>query len=125
MLRYDCDHCGACCQGHLIVEADDIDVLREARIIEADRYQAGKSVEAVVQAIRTEGQAVLLAAGKPCPFLSEELRCSIYPTRPNACVGMAAGDEQCQDARGAAGLPPLAPSELHELRLPDRPRHEA
>ena len=31
--------------------------------------------------------------------------CSIYPTSPNACVGMQAGDEQCRDARAVEGLP--------------------
>ena len=109
MPRYECDHCGACCQGSLIVEADDLDVLREPRLIDADPHHAGKSVELVVHEIQTEWKAIILACGKSCPFLTSENLCAIYPTRPNACVGMQAGDEQCQEARADVGLSPLLP----------------
>ncbi|MCC7422360.1 MAG: YkgJ family cysteine cluster protein [Planctomycetaceae bacterium] len=104
-MRYECDQCGACCRQFLI-ECDDVDVLREQRLIEVDRHHAGKPVHEVVQGIRTEWKAVILPT--PCPFLAEN-RCSIYPTRPNCCVGLDAGDEQCQSARAAEGLPPLLP----------------
>src|SRR5205085_11803607 len=107
LFRYECDGCGACCKGHLIVEADSIDVLREPRLIEADRHWKGKSVEQVVTAIETDMKAVLISCGSACPFLGADNKCGIYPTRPNACVGMLAGDEQCQASREAAGLPPL------------------
>jgi Fe-S-cluster containining protein len=110
MPRYECDQCGACCKGSLIVEADDLDVLREPRLIGADRHHAGKSVERMVQDIQTEMMAVILACGSQCPFLGGDNRCTIYPTRPNVCVGMQAGDEQCQEARAAEGLPPLEPT---------------
>jgi Fe-S-cluster containining protein len=108
--NYQCDKCGACCQGHLIVEADDLDALREPRLIGADPHHAGKFVEQVVYEIQTEWKAVILSCGKPCTFLTDENLCSIYPTRPNVCVGMQAGDEQCQEARTAAGLPLLVPA---------------
>ena len=52
-------------------------------------------------------RVVTLACGQACPFLSEGKTCSIYPTRPNDCVAMQAGDEQCQQARAEAELPPL------------------
>lgn len=61
MERYECDKCGACCKGTLIVEADDLDVLREPRIIEADPSHAGKSTELVVLEIQNEMKAVYLA----------------------------------------------------------------
>ena len=118
---YQCDRCGACCQGHLIVEADDLDVLREPRLIDVDPHHAGQSVERVVDGIRKEWKAVHLAVGYPCAFLDERQHCSIYPTRPNVCVAMEAGDEQCQEARQAAGLPPLPPLELYDIRLPNLP----
>jgi uncharacterized protein len=111
MARYECDKCGACCKGSLIVEADDVDVLREPRLIDADPYHRGKSVAQVVDEIQTEWKAVILACCRPCPFLGMDNACTIYPTRPNDCVAMEAGDEQCQYAREAAGLPPLLPSE--------------
>jgi Fe-S-cluster containining protein len=94
----------------VIVEADDLDVLREPRLIEADRHHIGKSVEQMVLEIQTEWKAVLLSCGAACPFLTTGNLCSIYPTRPNCCVGMQAGDEQCQDARAAEGLAPLLPA---------------
>ena len=102
-----CDQCGACCRGHLIVEADDLDVLREARLISADPHYTGQSPEEVVRHLRDDVECcVTVACGAPCPFLGGN-RCSIYPTRPNACVGLLAGDEQCQAARREEGIPPL------------------
>lgn len=61
MNRFECDKCGACCKGHLIVEADDIDVPREPRLIDADQHHRGKSIEQIVQEIVTEWKAVFLA----------------------------------------------------------------
>ncbi len=107
--RYECDRCGECCKGTLIVEADDLDVLREPRLIDADPHHAGKSVHQIVHEIRTDMKAIILACGKPCVFLGPDNACAIYSTRPNCCVGMEAGDEQCQEARESAGLPPLLP----------------
>lgn len=109
MDRYECDKCGACCKGSLIVEADDLDVLREPRLIDADRHHCGKTVAQVVLEIQTEMKALILACGSACPFLRSDNACTIYPTRPNVCVGMEAGDEQCQEARAAVGLEPLKP----------------
>ncbi len=110
MPKYQCDQCGACCQGHLIVEADGLDVLREPRLIEADPYYAGMSVDEALAKLEEPGRALIIACGldRPCPFLSDS-RCTIYPTRPNDCVAAEAGADQCQSARSAAGLEPLAP----------------
>jgi Fe-S-cluster containining protein len=106
---YECDKCGACCKGSLLIEADDLDVMREPRLIEADPHHAGKPVCQMVHEIQAEWKAVLLACGSPCAFLGADNACTIYATRPNVCVGMQAGDEQCQEARAEQGLPPLLP----------------
>jgi len=89
----------------LIVEADYLDVLREPRILAADI--TGRCVT-LDELAADDGRCVLLAANRPCRFLSPDGRCTIYPTRPNVCVGMEAGDEQCQEARNRLGLPMLA-----------------
>ena len=110
MPRFECDKCGACCKGSLIVEVEDLDVVREPRLIDADPHYHGKSVEQVLVQFQTDiGRAVIIACGKPCSFLGEDNHCSIYPTRPNCCVGLQAGDEQCQEARADHGLAPLLP----------------
>lgn len=111
MSTYVCDQCGVCCQGHLIVEADSIDVLREPRLVEADPNYSRMSPEQVLEALEEPGRGLVIAIGtnRPCRFLGCDNRCSIYPTRPNGCVAMEAGDEQCQEAREAAGLDPLLP----------------
>ena len=106
-----CDQCGACCKGHLIVGAEWVDVIREPRLIEADRYYRGKTVRQVVDEIADGMKMITLACGHPCSFLGGDNRCTIYPTRPTDCVAMQAGDEQCQQARAAEGLPPLLPIE--------------
>ena len=111
VARYECDQCGACCNGSLIVEADEIDLMREPRLIEAEPSLAGQPVAQVLERLQDDiGFSILVACGpnRPCPFLADK-KCSIYPTRPNVCVAMQAGDEQCQEARKATGLEPLAP----------------
>lgn len=121
MPRYECDMCGACCKGYLIVEAYELDVMREPRLatnhISADKAYDILDVDpaAVVDVMAhfdaELGRCLVLACGTdhPCRFLNEENRCAIYPTRPNACVSMEAGDDQCQASRQEAGLPPLEP----------------
>ena len=108
MPKYECDKCGACCQGHLMVEAYELDVLREPRLIAVDRHYAHKTVDAALEELQNEFKCVLVIGR--CPFLSTDNDCSIYPTRPNVCVGLQAGDEQCQQVRQAEGLPPLEPT---------------
>lgn len=122
MMRYECDNCGACCQGHLIVEAEALDIMREPRLLAAEPDLAGRPADEVIAEMQDDfGRVVVLACGtdRPCPFLAADAKCSIYPTRPNECVAMRAGDEQCQRARAAAGLQPLKPVEpgLEEARL--------
>ena len=107
--KYECDKCGVCCQGGLIVEAEWVDVVREPRLREADRHYRDHSITEVLELLRDEMRVVTLACGHVCPFLGKDKSCSIYPTRPNDCVGMEAGDEQCQQARRSAGLPSLSP----------------
>lgn len=107
--EYVCDQCGACCKGHLIVGAESLDVIREPRLIEVDRYFRGKTVRQVVDEIENDGKMVTLACGYSCSFLGGDNCCTIYPTRPNDCVAMQAGDDQCQQSRAAEGLPPLLP----------------
>ena len=64
----------------------------------------------VDEPLEQEGKCLLIAGpGTPCKFLDDENRCDIYPTRPNVCVAMAAGDEQCQQARKGMGIDPLEP----------------
>lgn len=122
MPLYECDKCGACCKGSLIVEADDLDVLREPRLIDADPHHRGKHLRQMVEEIRTEWKAVILACGRPCSFLGADNGCTIYPTRPNVCVGLEPGDEQCQSSRAAHGLPPLEPVEEAEaFKCPETP----
>jgi len=106
--KYVCDpNCGACCKGHLIVEVEDIDIIREPRLIEADRHHAGKTIEKMLDDYQ-RGMVVIISCSKPCPFLAEN-KCTIYPTRPNCCVAFEAGSDDCQDCRRAEGLPPLLP----------------
>lgn len=105
--KYECDRCGACCRGTLIVEAYYLDVLREPRLLEADICGRRPSIAELAE---DDGRCIVLAANQPCRFLAPDGRCTIYPTRPNNCVEMEAGDEQCQEARSRVGLPRLLPS---------------
>lgn len=77
MERYECDQCGACCKGSLIIEADDLDVMREPRLIDADAHHRGKSVPQMVYEIQHDFKAIYLSGGSPCAFLNPDNRCSI------------------------------------------------
>ena len=97
-----CDCCGLCCQ-RLIVEADAIDVLREPRI--ESQCPLGHRAEDLPI---LEARWILAGPGQPCPFLTPENRCGIYPARPWTCVAFAAGSSKCQQLRQEHGLPALA-----------------
>lgn len=98
---YECDQCGACCQ-ELIVTVYELDLWREPQLKEHVRIYREPGID---------GDIGMLACGSqlPCPFLDAEQNCGIYPTRPNVCVALQAGDDQCQHARQIAGLAPLEP----------------
>ena len=83
----------------------DIDLAGEPKLAAADSYRGEMEFQELD--LEQEGRCIVIAGGSPCPFHDEELQCSIYPTRPNVCVAMEAGSEQCELAREQAGLPPL------------------
>ena len=66
------------------------------------------SYETLMAELEQEGRCLVIAGGKECNFLRGDNTCAIYPTRPNVCVAMQPGDEQCQEAREAEGLGPLS-----------------
>lgn len=104
MSAYECDKCGACCNGSLIVEAYRRDAKREPRIL---KRQYGTIT--LKQLGQGDGRCLLLACGtsKPCKSLGADNLCSIYTTRPDTCREFEAGDSQCQEVRERNGLPRL------------------
>ena len=92
-----CDNCGLCCE-HLLVMPNAIDVLREPRI-EIERPLGKVSLSVL------EASWLLAGPGRPCPFLTLQKQCSIYPTRPNVCVTFMPGSLKCQELRIEHGLP--------------------
>lgn len=108
--KYECDECGACCR-KLIVEIDLVDVLREPKLREVVTPFKSEAFFENEEDERLHGDdpfanGAALATCKPCPMLCGN-KCTIYPTRPNVCVGFSAGSSQCQEARDREGLPPL------------------
>jgi Fe-S-cluster containining protein len=104
-----CNQCGACCKGHLIVEAYDLDVLREPHLAVADISERTRemSYQTLMAELEQHGKCLVIAAGQECKFLRGNNTCAIYPTRPNVCVALEPGSDQCQEAREAEGLAPL------------------
>ncbi len=117
--QYECDQCGACCQGALIVEATWLDLKREPKIQDADPAFRDKTLREVQELLADEMRVIVMACGadRPCAMLDENQRCKIYPTRPNVCVAMEAGDEQCQGARKDFGIEPLEPTKTVVVML--------
>jgi Fe-S-cluster containining protein len=101
---FECDGCGLCCNGSLIVEASALDLIREPRIQEAYPLTRGKNLDVKLPILEA---CWVLGCGKRCSFLGTDNRCGIYATRPNTCVAFAAGSVKCQGLRKDAGLSPL------------------
>jgi len=104
-----CEQCAACCKGHLIVEAYDLDVLREPHLAAADigDWTREMSYQTLMAELEQHGKCLVIAAGQECKFLRGNNTCAVYPTRPNVCVAMKPGSEECQQTRRAERLPPL------------------
>ena len=101
---YECDGCGLCCAGNLIVEAFYYDVMREPRIAEVYPIKRKDTSLPILDS------CWVLGCSDPCKFLTPEKRCGIYATRPHACVSFMAGSPKCQGLRkqhGLAALPPV------------------
>jgi len=98
-----CDCCGLCCQ-RLIVEANVVDVLREPRI-EAERPLGRRADSLSI----LDACWIVSAPGRPCPFLTTDRRCGIYPSRPHDCVAFVAGSAKCHELREECGLTALTP----------------
>ncbi len=105
----ECDKCGACCKGHLIVEAYDLDVLREPHLAAADIGEWTREMvhQELMAELEQEGKCLVIAGGEECKFLRGNSMCAIYQTRPNVCVALPPGSDQCNQAREADGLPRL------------------
>ena len=112
--RYECDLCGGCCRA-MMVELTPIDLMREPKLQPLARpchkvvWENGPNGEQKEVGKYPALAMVTDGPDKACRFLGDENRCSIYPTRPGACVALLAGSEQCQKERTKLGLPALLP----------------
>lgn len=95
-----CKQCGNCCK-KLIIEIEHLDIVREPQLLHVVELLDGRGK---VKFESDWEKQYLLACGKskPCAFLVND-RCVIYPTRPNVCVAMEPGDDQCKMARAEVG----------------------
>ena len=96
-MSNECKKCGSCCR-KLIIEIEWLDILREPRLAPPNSKLLDGNGE-----IKFESdweKEFLLACGEnmPCPFLKDS-KCEIYPTRPNVCVALEPGSEQCLKVR--------------------------
>jgi len=98
---YRCDGCGACCRSKL-VDVYEVDILREPRIAQQMMALREAGFDGEVGYLNCIGNG-------GCAFLNDENCCSIYPTRPSICVLYEPGDDDCQQCRRDAGIPPLKP----------------
>ncbi len=97
-----CKDCGLCCKT-MIIEIDHIDVVRESRLLPVVTLLDGNG--RIKYESDWEKQYSLAFGG--CQLLTEDNRCTIYPTRPNCCVAFECGGERCQELREEHGLPPI------------------
>jgi Fe-S-cluster containining protein len=107
-----CEHCGACCKGQLIVEANELDLVREPRLAGADitNRTRGWTYDVVSEELQDDSKCPVIAGGgRECRFLRTNNDCAIYATRPGACVAMEPGSEQCLEARRWVGPQPKKP----------------
>jgi Fe-S-cluster containining protein len=72
MPEYTCDKCGACCRT-LLVEAYELDVLREPRLVAADPDYASLSIDQALETLQDEFHCVIITGpGRSCLFLQDD-----------------------------------------------------
>jgi Fe-S-cluster containining protein len=115
-MRHPCLTCGACC-AHFRVAL---------HWSEADPALGGTVPLELTEPLRRHERAMQGTSRESprCVALDAEIgvrsRCTIHPQRPSACRDVAASWEsgaaspQCDRARLAHGLAPLAPADWHE-----------
>jgi Fe-S-cluster containining protein len=88
---FDCMKCGACCMDNRVV----LDEEDQARL----RSSNDKKIYGRVRRYAGLVLLPLVRSGhKPCVHL-HDLKCGIYPFRPNMCRDFPAGTEQCMTSR--------------------------
>jgi Fe-S-cluster containining protein len=91
-----CKKCGRCCR-QLIVEIEHLDIVREPRLLQHAELLDGNGK--IKYKTDWEKEYLLGDSINPCPFLTLNNECGIYPTRPNVCVYMVPGGEQCESIK--------------------------
>jgi Fe-S-cluster containining protein len=105
--RYECDRCGACCR-HLIIEIEHLDLVREPRLWPVATLLDGNG-RITYESDWDKQYGLACGRTRPCQMLGPDNLCGVYPTRPNVCVAMEPGNDQCRMAHESAGLTPLTP----------------
>ena len=102
----ECQKCGLCCR-KLIIEIGCHDIVREPKLIPVTKqFKTADGPCGFITGGEDDGCANhdgtchMLTCCGPCPLLSDNNLCTIYPTRPNVCVGFSAGGTQCRELRG-------------------------
>ena len=65
-----CDQWGACCKGHVIVEAYALDVLREPQVAAAEigEWTREMSYQSLMAELEQDGKCLIIAGGQECRF---------------------------------------------------------
>jgi Fe-S-cluster containining protein len=98
-----CADCGLCCK-NLIIEIEHVDVVREPKLLPIVTLLDGNGRFEYDSDWEKEYS---LTCGNTCKMLTEDNRCSIYPTRPNCCVAFEVGGEHCNELRLENGMEPI------------------
>ncbi|MCA9636462.1 MAG: YkgJ family cysteine cluster protein [Myxococcales bacterium] len=114
--------CAFCC--HLPVTLsvpEGLRILAHIDSLDVDaRERAVAAVFAVAAAVSGDSEELLFLVRRPCAFLGEDQRCTIYEVRPIACRGHASMSRQaCADAHAAPEDPALADAIPIDLALRD------
>ena len=99
----DCQQCSQCCR-KLAIEIGCHDIVREPQLAKVVKLFRGVGdgpcgFDDETNETLHDDPCHSLIIGKACPMLGPDNRCTIYPTRPNVCVGFKAGGAQCRKLR--------------------------
>ena len=90
-MTRECQCCGQCCR-RLLIECGWHDGLREPKLLEPAVNPHGLTAADLEDGLK----CVIL---HECAFLGADNLCTIYPTRPNVCVGFEPDGKQCRQIR--------------------------
>lgn len=84
--RFECTGCGRCCTGNPDTHYVEVSRAEQKRIYQYLGLSARHFRKQYLETAEDDSEGIRLVGDGVCPFLQDDMRCAIYPVRPNQCM---------------------------------------